>query len=396
MSLIPISIYDCYDYIVGLSRTECTCQDPKGDFSLDYNTSYSGLYIDELEPLNVLSGLERCEDDVWEIMDRARENAIKSFVSDATRELLKNNQLRAQPYSGVIGRRTNTQDRSLSTTYAGVHIVCKRIVGGQLTINNLDLCFNYTGNIAIYLLDNLDNTTIANSIWNNTAAVTEDTWTRIPVQTIPAPGEDPEDLVLPLWDDRVDNVEYFLIYQRTQFDASGQPRNNDLCDRNNRVLCFCPNRPTYLYGHNDAYRWADSIMVGGFDTNNISRFDDITYNYGGSNYMNGINLDISIDCDIGLVLCKDSLNFLSDPLAIATAEAVQMKAAETLAMWILNSKEMTFAKLINRENLSREMLVWAAKYSERIEYIGLNTDITKTDCLQCKDNLQINKGTIFS
>ena len=134
MSLIVSSLYDCYDYIIGLSRTECTCYDPKGDFTLDYNTSLSGLYLDELEPLKSLASLEKCEDDVWEIMDRSREDGIIAFVKDATRELMKWNKLRTQPYTGVIGRRTNTRDRGITNTYAGVHIIAKDIKAGSLTL----------------------------------------------------------------------------------------------------------------------------------------------------------------------------------------------------------------------------------------------------------------------
>lgn len=102
-------------------------------------------------------------------------------------------------------------------------------------------------------------------------------------------------------------------------------------------------------------------MIGGFDTNDISRFDDVTFNYGGSNYLNRLSLDVDVDCDIGLALCDDSLNFLSDPLAIATAYAILYKTGEILANWIGNSINMSYTKLVNRENLAREMLVWAAK-----------------------------------
>lgn len=377
MSIIPSTLYDCYDYVIGLSRTECTCEDPKGDFSLDFNTSYSGLYIDELEPLNVLASLEYCEDDVWEILDRARENAIKNFVSDATRHLLDYNKVKSQPYSGVIGRRTNTRDKTLTTTYAGIHIICKRVVGGQLTIDKMHTCFNYTGTVTVTIVDNLG-TTWGTYILNTT----EDTWV---VNNI-------TDLELPLWSDYVDNVEYFIYYTR----GANQPRNNDLCCNCHKQLSFNANRPCFIYGHNDAYRWADSIMVGGFDTNDITRFQEVTFDYGGYDTLNGINLEVDVDCDIGLVLCKDSLNFTSDPLAIATAYAILYKAAELLANNLMNTLEQSYSKLVNRERLAKEQLVWAAKYNELIEYIAKNTDITKTDCLQCKNNFPIEKSTIFS
>ena len=376
MSIISISLYDCYDYIIGLSRTECTCWDPKGDHELDFNTSYSGLYIDEVEPLRVLASLEKCEQDVWEAMSQARENAIKIFVSDASRELLKWNELRVQPYTGVIGRRRNTQDMGITKTYAGVHIICKKIVGGQLTIKKIYTAFNFTGMVTVSVEDNLGNN------WGSYVLnTTEDTWVE----------NDITDLELPLWSDLVDNVEYFLYYTL----GANQPRNNEICSNCPAGLRFSTNRPYYLWGHTDPYRWAESIMVGGFTTSDVSRFDDVTYDYGGNNFLNGLNLEVDIDCDFGLTLCKDSMNFMSDPLAIATAEAVLFKAAEILADHIIASPSMSYAKLINRELLAKEQVLWIEKYKERITYIGENTDIRKTDCLKCKDRLPIRKGTIL-
>jgi len=376
MSIISIDLYDCYDYVIGLSRTECECWNPKGDSSLDFNTSYSGLYLDELQPLAILASLEKCEQDVWEAMVKARENAIKIFVSNASRELLKWNELRVQPYTGVIGRRRNTADRSISSTYAGVHLICKKIVGGQLTLKKIYTAFNFTGTVSVVVADN-----IGNAYGPYTLNTTEDTWVE----------NDITDLELPMWSDLVDNIEYFIYYTV----GANQPRKNEICGDCPKSLMFCANKPYYTLGHTDPYRWADSVMVGGFTTDNIADFDDITADYGGNNFLNGLNLEVDIDCDFGLTLCKDSLNFMSDPLAIATAEAILYKSAELLVDAIVASPNMSYAKLVNRDSIMKEQALWVEKYKELIEYIGENTDIKKTDCLKCKDNLKITKGTIL-
>ena len=136
-------------------------------------------------------------------------------------------------------------------------------------------------------------------------------------------------------------------------------------------------------------------MVGGFDTSDISAFTNINTRYGGYNYLNGLSLEIDVDCNYGMALCRDALNFQSDPLAIAIAFAVRYKAAEYLADWIFSSTKMDFTKLINRQNLATEVAGWIAKYDELIEYIAQNTNITNTDCLNCKDRDRIVKGTIL-
>ena len=64
MSAINI---DCYDYIIGLSQTECSdCY----TIPSDADVSNSGLYIDELESLRMLTSLENCEKgtDVFDIV----------------------------------------------------------------------------------------------------------------------------------------------------------------------------------------------------------------------------------------------------------------------------------------------------------------------------------------
>jgi len=50
--LIP----DCYNYIIGLSRTNCECFDIPADAS----ESMSGLYLDELESLNIINAISEC------------------------------------------------------------------------------------------------------------------------------------------------------------------------------------------------------------------------------------------------------------------------------------------------------------------------------------------------
>lgn len=402
MSLIVSTLYDCYDRIIGLSRTECTCQDPKGDFDTSFNESYSGLFIDELEPLNVLAGLENCVDDVWEIMDRARSNAIIEFVNDASRSLIQHNMVRVQPFTGAaVGRMRQDRFKNLATDYAGAHIMCKRIIGGYMTLKKVHLNMAVNGNITIQIRDNvgaLYNSGVENgNLVSMNYTATPGLWQPFDAEVVPAPGETAPDVKLKLWSDYVDNLHYYIFYEREQFNAGQQPVDNDLYDRNRKRICFCPNRPTYLMGQNDSYRWAESIMIGGFDTDDVTQFLDQTVDYGGYNNMNGMILEFDFNCDVGMVLCKeDGMNFESDPLAIATAEAIRYKAAELLADMIFAGIEKNYTTMINRENLATEQAEWRKKYMELIDYIGLETDVTKTDCLVCKDNQPINKGTILS
>ena len=82
---------DCYDKIIGLSQNTATCYPSKPA----NDTSLSNLWIDELEPLKNLSGGITTENTtVWDVMQEARSNAIKSFVSDTNRKLIDKHELK--------------------------------------------------------------------------------------------------------------------------------------------------------------------------------------------------------------------------------------------------------------------------------------------------------------
>ncbi len=50
--------------------------------------------------------------------------------------------------------------------------------------------------------------------------------------------------------------------------------------------------------------------------------------------------------------------------------------------------------MINHEQLNALRQLHEAKYKELITYLVETTDITNTDCLQCRDNIRIGKGLL--
>jgi len=378
MSIIPISLYDCYDYIIGISRTECTCYDPKGAFALDFNTSYSGLYLDELASLGGFFSIESyCNDRMWVIADNCRSQAIKTFTADVTKELLKRARSKQQPYYGVMGRRKHNADRAITSTYAGVHFFCKAIKSGMITIKKIHTIFSQNGAFDLLIYDNFSTllhtiplTTVANTFTEN----------------------DITDVELPLYSDYVDNLEYFFVYAI----AGNQPRNNELscvgCTR--RRLTFNPNRPYFTQTQSDSYGWANYVMCGGLETDDL---EFMNAEYGGNDYMNGLIFDVEFRCNIGELICMDEFDFESDPLALAVAFAIRYKAAEIFADKIFAShNNFGYDKLVNREDMATNQITWKEKYKEYIEYIGLKIDLNKNDCLVCDDGNIIGKGAILS
>lgn len=375
MSIYPNPINGCYDYIIGLSRTECDCHDPKTGYELDYDTSFSGLYLDEVHPLNNLIGLENCDNqDIWRIMALARERAVTTFVADTNALISKNYKLRYRPYTGVIGRIRHNKDLNLGSTYAGVIFRCNPIKSGVMVINAIGTLFNFTGTVDVTIYDNLNN-----NHGTYTLNATTDTFV---VNTIAS-------LTLPLFSDYVDTLEYYFIYTL----GANQPRNNDLsCNCHSFKPYYNLQSPYYTKAKPKEYGWANYVMVGGVECDSL---DFMNLDLSGGKYMNGLTMGVEFRCKVGEALCKDELDFIGDPIAGAIAHAVLYRASYHLADAIITTGEINRQSLMNREQLVAYQMEWVTKYDEMKTYIVENLDVTKSDCIECRDKIFIHRAGIL-
>lgn len=364
MSIITTSLYDCYDYIIGLSCTEGSCYDPKTGFEIDYNTSYSGLYLDEILPLSRMASLEKPVENVWYVANRCRDLGIKRFVRDAQAAMMQMYRLRNQPYKGIVGRIKHKNDRSINTTYAGVEFYCKDYKGAYLTINQIGTIMSYTGTVDVTVYNNLGDT------WGPyTLNCTEDT---LAINTI-----DPLDL--PLHDDYVDNLIYYFMYDAT----AGNPRNNDLCCNCGSFRpVFNPNRPYYTKSFSGRYGWANYVMVGGIETDEL---DFEQEEYGASIYMNGLIFDVELRCHIAGMLCETELDYQADPTAISIAYAILYASGIELIERMFMDPRLNPTKIVDREYMAVRQKEFEGKYKEHIEYIAKTIDSLQTDCIMCRE-----------
>ena len=96
---MSVSIPECYNSIIGLTRTDCECYGTIPDDAAD---SLSGLYIDELVGLSFIQSMTDCDNgnDLFQNMVKARDNAITSFQADTNALLLENFKMRRNPFKG--------------------------------------------------------------------------------------------------------------------------------------------------------------------------------------------------------------------------------------------------------------------------------------------------------
>ena len=73
-------------------------------------------------------------------------------------------------------------------------------------------------------------------------------------------------------------------------------------------------------------------MVGRGETNSL---DFIDFSDTASNGTHGLYFDIELSCDVNQVLCKDNMDYISNPIAGAMALAVQYQSAINVMKSIL-------------------------------------------------------------
>jgi len=362
---IPIS---CYDNIIGITRTECECYSPPSYQSL------SGLYLDEIEPLDQLKSLDICENtDMWLALERARNNAIRYFIQDTNTKLITKHKLSRHQYKGGIGNAAASTNKSLYKNYAGVRIYCADILSGKLQINKIGTLFAHTGTIALYIYNNL-NQLIDTLVLNTTANIHT---------------QNEVDITLPLHSDYIDNLEYYFVYS-----SDYTPRLNevyDCCDISAPIFNIVS--PTFSRPTTKRWLWSYWVMVGAIE---VSSLDFINLSTTSDNSMNGLTFNVDLCCDIGDVLCKSALDYQYDPIASSIAHAIMYKSIEIALRNIIASSKIDRETMTNQVLIEKFMMDYKKEYDNLIDSIIDNADLSKTDCLECRNNHRIETKAILS
>lgn len=373
-----ILIPDCYNYIIGLSRTNCECYTIPADAS----TSLSGLYLDELESLAVIQAIADCDNnsDVWTQMERARQIAITMFQADTNALMMKNFKLRRQNFSGGIGRAvTKGLNSQTMGSWYGVRMMCQNIKSGVLHIKNIGAIFNVTDTVLLHIYNNLGEEVVAPFL----------------LQTLSDKHQlNTVDIELPLHSSYVENLEYYFIYQSAGIIAL----NNDLkCNCGGFKPFYDTSRP-YFHQHQreQAYMWSNWMMVGGFSASTLPAFGTEPMARTTTNLMYGLTFDVELKCKISETLCYESLDFESNNLAAAMALAIQHKAASIMGAWIVNSGNLSRANIINTEQMIENIKAWDKTYSEMTTFISEQVDTTINGCFVCRDIIEMARGGILA
>lgn len=385
ISLTMAVSISCYSGAVGLARQTCPCADAAPD---DYNSSESGLFIADLAPLSELGGFDDCSaGSVWDLLSNARDKAIRTFIADTDSMLQSAHKRRRNPWSGGIGRAENNGADTGTELHAGIRLACAPVRGGYLRITKLGGYFDTTGNLTVKVYDR--HNTLRKTV---TIAVTANKHT---VATLPT-----ADIIeLPLFDDYLDEAQYFFVYTRA--DAPGTAYENRFtCNCGGAFKgtfnCAAPYYENMTVGrrYGNAYGWADWVMAGGWTGDTLTDFDNCSTTAPNKCY--GLTLFAEFTCRESEVLCSGTLNFTGNPLAMSIAHAINYKAGEIMALDILSSSRLNRNQLIGREVLIQNQAIWRGKYNEHVNYIVANADLTANDCLTCRSVAQMAVQGVFA
>ena len=185
-------------------------------------TSISGLYMDELEgiSLKMIDSVNPCEKGgLWDMMARARENAVKTFETELLACVSKVTKVKRKSFMGTIGERDWTGVITPSTDFMGIRFESPNINGGYMRIKSITTLMDTTATFDVHVYSNLEDAPIH-------------TFTGIESEALKRKSNDVDDLLLPLYDEKCgEELVYFLVYEPTGF----QPLTNG---RWLRLRCF--------------------------------------------------------------------------------------------------------------------------------------------------------------
>ncbi len=326
-NITPYYDIECFRNIIGLSRIDCECFEANND----WDESYSNIFLDEAEGLHLrmIDAVKDCENDnnLWLLMNTARGNAIRQVIDDTRQKLLQEYQLSRSNFKGVIGRYDYKNDRTLNNTYAGQRWRTANVVGGYARITDIATFFNVVGTVDVDIYNNLNEAI---------GTVTLDTANGKKMNTT--------DILLPLWDKRIDNLEYIFIYT---YDPANKPKDNEYgCGSCGIKYSFNCKEPYYRSKSNKLAGWAKWLMAGNIEQDTLD-FMDLDCCAG--NYTNGLSFTVEMWCDLAKQYCFDEPD-KNDPIFLTLAFAIQHQAAVRLIISILTSPNVSRYTMVNAES----------------------------------------------
>jgi len=369
-------MYECYNYIFGFTQGNCECDGI--EWTEEQKQSASGLFLDDLAPIDTLLKTKHCEGSLADAFAKARKEGVAQLVKDTNALLGKKYTLKREPLeSTALGTIKEKSLAAVDKNYTVTVLSCSPIRSGYLTLQGIGALYSATGAISVDLYDN-EVGFIKSFVVNTTANKL---------------SKNPVIEVLPMYSKYVGAKEYYFV---AEYDEANAPKDNV-------IKCSCGswspeyNKAAPYYnsiGAKKSAAWSDYVMVGGTQVNSLEDLDDIPDTLG--NEMYGLVIEIKAGCNVSEVLCKDSLDFVGNPLALSLAFAARYATAVIVAKDVLKSSVLTRDNMIDAELWETNAAEWDSLYNEHVNFIVNKTHKNSTDCLECKDLIKMTRAGLFA
>lgn len=349
---------ECLNNIIGLSETTCACQLPA---PVDYNLSRSGIFLDQLEGLELRmnTGADDCEDgNIWERMTKAVRNATNEFTSDLLACVQTSYKPRKSNWGGLLGQTTFTGALNPMSSYAGIKIQALNLKGGYLFLKRIGVLVNQTQNVDVKIYSNENGSTLIDTF---TIAATANTLSYAVIS--PAPLE------LPLWSDSTTMIQYYVLLDLTPL---------TFLPLNNKKDCNCGGAAAKPY-----LNWLD---FNGGKINNVNDFN--TFIPSNDKELYGLVLDVETKCKMAQIICTDEepLDFENDGYAKKIAYTIRFKAGYLLLNDLYNSSNINRFTLMDKEKMVGYIKFYQEEYDKWINFLCQNVQMDNNSCFVCKSD----------
>ena len=384
----------CYENIIGLSRTPCPCVE---DLTVEATTSASGLYLDELDGINLRfmdAGIDCGQGTLWEMGATAVSNAMEQTIGDLMTCLGKETETRRRSSNASqIGtdKKAGGSGVALNSTFHGMVLEPAKMKGGIFKVTHIAAAFKQAGDVTVYVYDEWS--LVATYIL--TAVANVSTWYELPTPlelSMSSLGSSP--------------AQYWFVYRPDEF-TGDQP----LKAMDTKYACgvcggytptWSPTNPQYNSSNaKGGELWADWAQSTGVVGSDITERD--SWAGRSNNQTQGIMLRVAFDCDKRSSFCADNPNYQTDEIQKAIAHAVRFKAGANLITRILASTA------INRYTMTAGETLAALRTEFLYQYDGITKGVQGPDgkwlngyvcaelsepgsvnrygdCLKCKDH----------
>jgi len=354
---------DCLANIVGITQRDCDCLDAFPDEWEAVNASGTGYFLtDEDFGFANLQAVDASGDcgagSIWDILVRAREQAVRQFRLDLSATMAKEFR-HTSGFTGTVGMLNKIGALQQERTYTGTVIQPKRTRDGYFTVTEVHTAQNTTGTGTLTIVSNdpyFAPVTISGIVFGS------------PGRTVLA-----EAVRLPMWSEYVKNLTYWFTIEQ----APGA--------RVKSITNFCcGNRPLWTQYFHTA-RYTKDVPP------DMTKTPLLT---GCSSFSDGLALTLHLDCNETEWLCR--MQEISGYSAYhAAGRAIQAAAAAGAIATVLQSNQINRYTLQPPDALNSVYKHRTEVYETNMRWLASNMPNDATGCLECADKVSFRAQTIL-